>query len=201
VIRGCDRQWLRLRPRSHAGRAQPGNRWTGRRRNCCPVCASIYSPAGRVPFDTARLSWLGEQVWSPVGASRYEVISLSRSLFEQVVLRRVLDLEGVRLRDAYRVSGLHRKGPPESQGWRVETAEGDGVDADVVIDASGRGSRLPAWLAALAGSPPKVSEVDARIARSRRRRLYRPVHALRRRGGVPRAANRRYQATVGQWRP
>jgi len=99
------------------------------------------------------------------------------------------------------VSGLYRKGPPESQGWRVETAVGDGVDADVVIDASGRGSRLPAWLAALAGSPPKVSEVDARIARSRRRRLYRPMHALRRRGGVPRAVNRRHQAAVGQWRP
>jgi hypothetical protein len=99
-----------------------------------------------VPFDTARLAWLGERVWSPVGASRYEVISLSRSLFEQVVLRRVLDLEGVRLRDAYRVSGLQRRGPPESQRWRAETAEGDGVDADVVIDASGRGYRLPAWL-------------------------------------------------------
>ena len=41
-------------------------------------------------------------------------------------------------------------------------ANGDEVDADLVVDASGRGSRLPAWLAALGVPPAAVSEIDAR---------------------------------------
>ena len=118
---------------------------------------------GAVPFDTARLAWLGEQGWTPAEASGFEIISQSRPLFEQVVLRRVRELDGVTLRDACRVSGLRRHDSASGPRWRVETEDGDGVDADVVIDASGRGSRLPAWLATLGVSAAKVTEVDARI--------------------------------------
>jgi 2-polyprenyl-6-methoxyphenol hydroxylase-like FAD-dependent oxidoreductase len=118
---------------------------------------------GAVPFDSARLAWLGEQGWVPAEASGFEIISQSRPLLEQVVLRRVRELDGVRLRDNCRVSGLRRNSSPGRPRWRVEVEEGDGVDADVVIDASGRGSRLPTWLASLGVSAPAVTEVDARI--------------------------------------
>ncbi len=118
---------------------------------------------GAVPFDSARLAWLGEQGWLPAHASGFEIISQTRPLLEQVVLRRVLDLDRVQLRDSCRVSGLHRNGSPAGPRWRVDTEDGDPVDADVVIDASGRASRLPAWLAGLGVLAAKVTEVDARI--------------------------------------
>ena len=76
---------------------------------------------GAVPFDTGRLAWLGEQGWAPVRSSGFEVISLTRPLFEQVVRRRVLALDGVLLRDDCRVRELSRR---ESSGtgaprWRA----------------------------------------------------------------------------------
>jgi len=124
--------------------------------------ADLHS-RGALPFDSARLAWLGEQGWIPAQASGFEVISQSRPLFEQVVLRRVLELDGVALRDSCRVTGLSRNPSPNGPRWRVATAEGDAIKADVVVDASGRGSRLPAWLAELGLATAKVSEVDARL--------------------------------------
>ncbi len=46
--------------------------------------------------------------------------------------------------------------------WSVTTTNGV-FDADLVVDASGRGSRLPAWLAECGVGPVAVSEVDARV--------------------------------------
>lgn len=125
---------------------------------------------GAVPFDSARLAWLGEQGWLPVGESGFEIISLTRPLFEQVVRRRVLELDGVQLLDDTRVKGLRRNDLPGQPRWCVETSvtgegvdvTGEGIDGDLVIDASGRGSRLPVWLADLGISTPRVSEIDPR---------------------------------------
>src|SRR6476646_8285137 len=52
---------------------------------------------GAVPFDTAKLAWLGEQGWTPANSTGFEVISQTRPLLERVVLRRVPDLDRVRL--------------------------------------------------------------------------------------------------------
>lgn len=114
---------------------------------------------GGVPFDTGQLAWLGETGWAPVGPSGYSVVSLTRPLFEQVVRTRVLALDGVELRDGCRVDGVQRT---KAHTWRVET-DGGSVDADLVVDASGRASRMPTWLRALGVAAPVVTEVDARM--------------------------------------
>ncbi len=96
--------------------------------------------------------------------SGYEVVSLTRPLFEQVVRQHVLGLDRVRLLDGTTVKGLRRNSSPGHQQWTVITAAGGQIiEADVVVDASGRGSRLPQWLAALGVSAPKVTEIDARV--------------------------------------
>jgi len=119
---------------------------------------------GAVPFDSSRLAWLGDQGWTPTQTSGFEVISLTRPLFERVVRQHVLALDRVELRDGTTVKGLRRNASPDQLRWTVVTAvDGETIDADLVVDASGRGSRLPQWLAALGVSAPKVSEIDARI--------------------------------------
>src|SRR6478752_7744014 len=97
--------------------------------------------AGAVALETTRLAALSEQGWMPVRSSDMVGLSMSRPLFEQVVRQRVIDLPGVRLMPGRSVTGLRRPGGPDGP-WRMLTAAGE-VAADVVVDASGRGSRLP----------------------------------------------------------
>lgn len=117
--------------------------------------------AGAVPLDTGHLAWLGESGWAP-RAEQYGIASATRPLFEHVLRRRVRALPGVEVRDRTTVGGLRRGwsgGPP----WWVDTEGGDAVAADLVIDASGRSSRLPHWLQALGAPAARTSQVDARV--------------------------------------
>jgi 2-polyprenyl-6-methoxyphenol hydroxylase-like FAD-dependent oxidoreductase len=126
-----------------------------------PGLGADLQSRGAVPITTSRFAWLGEQGWAPVNPSDFEIISLTRPLFEQVVRQRVLALEGVEVRDDCRVSGLRRMPSPEVHRWCVDIAGGGDISADLVVDASGRTSRMPVWLTALGIAPPKLSEVDA----------------------------------------
>ncbi|WP_324652167.1 NAD(P)/FAD-dependent oxidoreductase [Georgenia sp. H159] len=116
--------------------------------------------AGAVPLDTGALAWLGENGWAPAGR-QFEVLSASRPLFEHLVRCRVRGVAGVEVRDGVRVRGL-RRGRAGGPAWEVDV-DGGPVAADLVVDAMGRSSRLPAWLAAAGVPVPAVSEVDARI--------------------------------------
>ncbi|MGB3687127.1 MAG: FAD-dependent monooxygenase [Ornithinimicrobium sp.] len=124
------------------------------------ICAALRE-AGAVSLDTGDLAWLGETGWAPPGRREFEILSLTRPLFEHVLRRRVMSLPNVRIRDASRVEALHRDsaGAP----WSVALAEGLAMKADLVIDASGRASRLPVWLERLGFGPARVCEVDPRI--------------------------------------
>ena len=114
--------------------------------------------AGAISVDTGLLPWLGEHGWLP-SQSSYDVVSLSRPLFEQVVRQRVLGLSGVEVRWGVRVEGLRRV----AQGWRVFAAEGTDITAPLVIDATGRSSRLRRWLAEIGVATPEPLTVDARL--------------------------------------
>jgi 2-polyprenyl-6-methoxyphenol hydroxylase-like FAD-dependent oxidoreductase len=107
---------------------------------------------------------------------RYEtgayLVSCSRWLADHVVRERALACGGVSVRertqvlglvgDASRVSGVVVAGPD----GRVET-----IRADVVVDATGRRSRAPRWLADLGAAPMEEVTVDPGLAYSTR--LYR----------------------------
>lgn len=114
---------------------------------------------GGVPFDTGDLPWLAEFGWLRTGEPAYELISMTRPRFEHLVRRRVAALNGVRIRPQSRVTGLDRRDAE----WTVRLADGSAVSADLVVDASGRGSRLPEWLAEAGVIAAPVSDVDARV--------------------------------------
>ncbi|MGH3913089.1 MAG: NAD(P)/FAD-dependent oxidoreductase, partial [Pseudonocardiaceae bacterium] len=115
--------------------------------------------SGAVPFDTGELPWFAERGWLPVDQPAFEVLSMTRPLFEHVVRRRAEGLPGVRIRPASKVTGLRRG----DRCWEVELADGATVPADLVIDASGRSSRLPVWLAQVGVGVAPVSEVDSGV--------------------------------------
>lgn len=95
------------------------------------------------PFDVVRdTAWKIEGAFRPRFASRYQVYGLGRPALERIVRRRVAALPNVVLRPAS-VSGLERAGDA-IRGVRL--TDGTTLGADLVVDASGRGTRVPAWL-------------------------------------------------------
>jgi 2-polyprenyl-6-methoxyphenol hydroxylase-like FAD-dependent oxidoreductase len=93
----------------------------------------------------------------------------SRPLIETTVRTRLIALPNVRLRQGVAVNELTTDADRRRvTGVRVEdrhAAEAvagaeDVLTADLVVDASGRGSRLPKWLQALGYRAPQVERVD-----------------------------------------
>ncbi|MFG2026959.1 FAD-dependent oxidoreductase [Streptomyces sp. NPDC048825] len=117
--------------------------------------------AGGVPLDTGDLAWLGERGWAPFGTPAFELVSATRPLVEHLVRQRVAELPGVELRGDARVRGLSRTTTAPGGGWLVECFDAPPVRAGLVVDASGRSSRLPHWLARWGIEEPATTVVDA----------------------------------------
>lgn len=119
-----------------------------------------------VPGDTLMLTPAG---WLDRRAPGWEVFSASRPVFEAAVRHRVGQLPGVDVLDGHEVTGVRTaRNGREVAGVTVRPAAAKGspfeVEADVVVDAAGRGSRAVAWLRELGYPPPPVVEVDPDIA-------------------------------------
>ncbi|HYI56916.1 MAG TPA: hypothetical protein VEX66_02030 [Microlunatus sp.] len=122
-----------------------------------------------VPFDTGRMPWLGEYGWLSTDVSSWEVVSATRPLMDAVARDLLRRLPRMTVRDGVRVTGLK----PTPDGWRVCAEQVGATDADgrsgllddfaasVVVDASGRSSRLDHWLPTLGGADEEV--VDAMV--------------------------------------
>jgi 2-polyprenyl-6-methoxyphenol hydroxylase-like FAD-dependent oxidoreductase len=105
--------------------------------------------------------------------SGLEGIGLSRPVLEWLIRHRVAKLPGVRIVDATDVAGLVTAGRAGSggrvTGVRARAArtkdadEAEAVPADLVMDAGGRASRTPAWLAELGYPVPPTSRVRAGV--------------------------------------
>ena len=103
-------------------------------------------------------------------------VGASRLLLEARVRARVLALRNVTLVDGCDATGFAATADCRRvTGLRVLRRSQDSVeevlDADLVVDASGRGSRGPQWLEALGYAPPAVDEVH--VGMTYATRLYR----------------------------
>ncbi|MFF7333970.1 FAD-dependent monooxygenase [Streptomyces sp. NPDC008150] len=104
--------------------------------------------------------------------ARHRMIVCGRPLLDSVVRERVLAHPRITLLDGTRVAGL-TGGAERVTGVSVPAATGDGggtpaatrdLPADLVVDASGRGSQAHRWLEALGLPPVQERIVDAGVA-------------------------------------
>ena len=169
-----------------------------------PGLADDLRAAGAVPVDTGELAWLGASGWTPrtrqldvLLASRPLVEHVVRQHVRALPGVRVVD--GVRVAGLRRGEDDGRRwwvdtvgagwsdaagvgssdAPPTAPGSGPPTAPPVTTDArawaaDVVVEASGRSSRLPRWLGALGLPPAPVEEVDAGVGYSTVRVRLRP---------------------------
>lgn len=123
-----------------------------------PGLADELRAAGAVEFDSGAMPFRGDGGWLPTGTG-HPILSISRVRLEQVVRARVLALKHVSLVTDVRVTGLTRVG----EGWQVVDERGTRRAATWVVDASGRGSRLPHWLRRLGVEVGEPETIDAHL--------------------------------------
>lgn len=134
---------------------------------------------GALYLDAAAdLRWLHHDVWKARYQSNVKAYSLGRPLLEQAVRRHLLKAGNVRLVDQAAVSELLTNSD-RTQLTGVRVMQGDreeSIAADLVVDASGRGSRSPQWLGALGCGEPPVSTLKVDVAYASR--IYRRPASL-----------------------
>ncbi len=108
--------------------------------------------------DVAVLYPLG---WAVRVAGGMDVIGFLRPTFEWVLRRRVLALPNVRAVHGIATGLLADADGTAVTGVKVTGVDGEKLDADLVVDATGRGSRTPVWLEEL--GYPRVPEERKKI--------------------------------------
>ncbi|GIW42631.1 MAG: hypothetical protein KatS3mg076_3208 [Candidatus Binatia bacterium] len=107
--------------------------------------------------------------WLPRARLGLRTLFASRNLIEAVVRDLARKLPRVRFLENTRVVGLRFSpgDPPRVTGVVVSEGPGNAprpLDAELVVDASGRGTRVPAWLDRAGLRPPEEDVVDAHAA-------------------------------------
>ncbi|WP_326692586.1 NAD(P)/FAD-dependent oxidoreductase [Streptomyces sp. NBC_01795] len=179
--------------------------------NLFPGLRAELSDAGAPVFDHG--AGARTQVWAgtlPGVTAGVEVQTVHRDVFEGAVRRRVLALPRVTVRDDTAVAGLEvDQGREAVTGVRLEpgTPEGEPetVPAELVVDASGRFSRLPDWLEAAGYARPAETRVDAGLAYATRvfkvtEPPARGIHGLQQMNQAPDRPGGVYAADIGNGR-
>jgi 2-polyprenyl-6-methoxyphenol hydroxylase-like FAD-dependent oxidoreductase len=124
--------------------------------------------AAHIPDVSLNVRWFHSGGFHQPGVSGISGVGVSRPTLEALVRTRVLALPNVRALEGRSVLGLVTEdGSGQSTGRvvgvRLENRQSGGgeetMTAGLVVDASGRGSRSPAWLEELGYRQPAVEEV------------------------------------------
>lgn len=130
-----------------------------------------------MPSDALILTPAG---WLPRQAAGASLLSASRPLFEWAVRRRLQELPGVMILDRHDVTSLLTSSDGRQvTGVTLRSLDASGPEqlaADLVVDASGRGSRAPTWLSDSGYGTPAQTQVDSHIAYASR--IYRIPHGF-----------------------
>lgn len=131
---------------------------------------------GAVDVDVTKdIAFYHAGAWrTPQQRGQTRSISCSRPLLETAIYRRVTGLPNVRVMRGYRAVGLIAdEARRRVTGVHLQTGRGASAQeivqtADLVVDASGRQSQAPKWLAGLGFRPPEEWRVDAFVGYSTR---------------------------------
>jgi 2-polyprenyl-6-methoxyphenol hydroxylase-like FAD-dependent oxidoreductase len=130
---------------------------------------------GAVTGDVAEaILWFNHGFYLCNAHSDLSGLAISRPMLEGGVRRRLLQFPNVRIRERCDVSELmHDRDRNRVTGVEVALREGskEMISSDLVVDASGRGSRSPSWLGAMGYAKPREEQIKVNIGY--KTRLYR----------------------------
>jgi 2-polyprenyl-6-methoxyphenol hydroxylase-like FAD-dependent oxidoreductase len=127
----------------------------------------VVTQSGGLLGDIANdITWMGHNVALAQGKSDLIGLLASRPVLEGHVRRRVLQLPNVRVIENCAVQGLATGAATDRVTGvrvRIDGKDEQTLDADLVLDASGRGSASPAWLEELGYQRPTEEKVEIGI--------------------------------------
>ena len=111
------------------------------------------------------LRWFNFGNWKTRFRSEMDFFCQSRGFLEWKIRQRVASLDGVRMLDDCDVAGYTLDTTGRISGVKIHRARGteEQLEAELVVDASGRGSRTPQWLDRLDFGTPTETEVGVDI--------------------------------------
>jgi len=116
--------------------------------------------AGGIPADLVRdFRWVLSGALLARPTSEFNGLAASRPFIENQVRRRVLALPNLLFRQSCQVKELVTT-PDRRRITGIRTDSGDELTADLIVDATGRGSRTPQWLEALGYQKPEEERVE-----------------------------------------
>ncbi|MFW6077947.1 MAG: FAD-dependent oxidoreductase [Hyphomicrobiales bacterium] len=132
-----------------------------------PSISDELRTAGALPVNAGRgIAWHHAGGWRTIYDSDISLLSMSRPLLETRVAERVRALPNVTILENERLAGI------SSDQGAVTGVEVSGarqhstVGADLVVDATGRGSAMPNWLEQLGCAPPATDEIPVPLTYS-----------------------------------
>jgi 2-polyprenyl-6-methoxyphenol hydroxylase-like FAD-dependent oxidoreductase len=132
----------------------------------CPGYRGELLAAGGLEIDGARdVAFYAEGDFLADGPTPMPQYAGTRPLYEWILRNRVDGLDGVRIRSGHRVTD-YRADAGRVTGVAIRGGKRSRLDADLVVDATGRTSRTPAWLADHGYASPPVDEVRIDLAYS-----------------------------------
>jgi 2-polyprenyl-6-methoxyphenol hydroxylase-like FAD-dependent oxidoreductase len=134
-----------------------------------PALRAELIAAGAAPIDVAdEIAYLTPAGWSPRFRSGISIVPCSRDLLEACLRRRVRTNAHVDIREGRQAVGLLAGRGGAIVGVKARDAAGrddagEEMAADLVVDATGRGSRLARWLQELGHPVPAARIVDPQV--------------------------------------
>ena len=124
-----------------------------------PGVAGEFLRAGAAWYDSPRgIASLSSQGWAARGPSEAWIYGIRRVVLEDALRRKVTEIPEVQIVEG-KVVGLHG-GTSERVGGIILKGIGrPHLEADLVVDASGRTSHAPDWLVELGFTPPAEQEI------------------------------------------
>lgn len=133
-----------------------------------PGLARELMYAGAIAIKGGRnVAWNHRGHWRVSDDSELVILSMTRPLLESAVASRLRSYTNIQLCEATRVIGLTGNPCNGISGVYVSpTNEGkqrEEIVADLIVDATGRGSATPAWLEEVGFERPAAEEIPARV--------------------------------------
>jgi 2-polyprenyl-6-methoxyphenol hydroxylase-like FAD-dependent oxidoreductase len=137
-----------------------------------PSFEADLGAAGAQVVEGSESLWLNAAGWSRRYPSPIRLLGASRELIEWQVRTRVTAQANVQVLEGREAIGLLTDASKDAvTGLRLRSRDGrvqqtgpaTNVAADLVVDASGRQSRAPQWLAALGYPPPTETSINSQL--------------------------------------
>jgi 2-polyprenyl-6-methoxyphenol hydroxylase-like FAD-dependent oxidoreductase len=131
------------------------------------ISAELIESGAQTLDWPSEVRWMMAAGWSERFSHGIRLLSCSRHLLEWTVRRRVMALENVTIATGRDVIGLAGQGDAitavehRARGRDALESAVERTPADLIVDASGRNSQAPQWLAGLGYDAPESTEVNS----------------------------------------